>query len=102
MLDASSDIVLKIKKQYSHPLMHPLIVHRSIERATSPGDLFDILYDLFQNIKSNTKKIISDNGEEIEVCNAFPIIWHEEQHKWVKTDDILQSMTFINKKKEQK
>lgn len=100
MIDFESDAVVKIKERYNQ--IHPLIVHRSMERAKSPGDLFDILDYLWDEIKKNTEKITLENGDEIEICKAFPIVWHEEQRRWVKTDDIFQSMVFIAKQKGQK
>lgn len=99
MIDVNSEAVLKIKERYNQ--IHPLVVHRSVERAKSPGDLFDILDSLWTDIKNNTKKLTVD-GEEIDVCEAYPIVWHEEQRRWVKTDDLFQSTTFTNKQKEQK
>lgn len=95
MIDVNSEIVLKLKERYNK--IYPLIVHRSLERAKSPGDLFDILDRLWKDIQDS---ITIENGEE--VCNAYPIVWHEEQHRWVKTDDLFQSLNFVTKQKEQK
>jgi hypothetical protein len=47
--------------------------HRSIERAKSPGDLFDIL------------DAISDK---------YPLIWCETSRRWVMTNDMYQSENF--------
>jgi hypothetical protein len=45
--------------------VHPLLFHRSIEKATSQGDLFDILDTIPEN------------------C---PMIWDDGEHKWVPSD----------------
>lgn len=85
-MDINSDTVLKIKERYNQ--IHPLIVHRSLERAKSPGDLFDILDSLWVDMQNNDK--------------LYPIVWHDEQHRWAKSDDLFQSLNFIAKQKEQK
>lgn len=69
MLD--DQIVRALRERYSH--VHPLLVHRSIDRARSNGDLFDILDTM---------------------PDKYPIIWDEESYRWVTTDDILQSRDF--------
>ncbi len=51
--------------------VHPLIFHRSAERAKSGGHLFDILKSL-ENI-------------------VYPIIWHEEKQEWTTTNNLFQS-----------
>lgn len=60
-------LIERLKDRY--PNIHPLIFHRSVERAKSPGDLFDIL-DTFQQ--------------------DFPVVWDAESRRWVKTDNIHQ------------
>jgi hypothetical protein len=57
-----------IKVRYAH--LHPLIFQRSLERATSNGELFDILE--------------SFSGE-------YPVVWDESIRRWVRTEDLLQS-----------
>lgn len=47
-----------------------LLVHRSLERARTPGEAFDILET---------------------VPATYPVIWDEEQRRWVVTDDLLLS-----------
>ena len=86
MIDFESEAVTKVKERYNQ--IHPLIVHRSMERAKSPGDLFDILDCLWSEIKASP--------------SPYPVVWHEEQRRWVKTDDIFQSLVFIAKQKGQK
>lgn len=95
MIDVNSKTIVKLKEQYNK--IYPLIVHRSLERAKSPGDSFDILDRLWKDIQES---MTVEDGEE--VCNAFPIVWDDEQHQWVKTDDLFQSQAFIAKQKERK
>jgi hypothetical protein len=64
-------IVQGLKDRYSH--IHPLLFQRSLERAKSNGDLFDILDT---------------------VPDRFPIVWDESSSRWVTTDDLLQSKDF--------
>jgi len=64
-----SNVVQSLKFKFAH--IHPLAFHRSLERAKSVGDLFDILSS-FDEAK-------------------FPIIWDENEHKWVYTDNLFQS-----------
>lgn len=64
-------IVESLKKRYSH--IHPLIFHRSVERAKSGGDLFDIL-DSFED--------------------RYPVVWGEKEGRWVVSDDVTQSTRF--------
>lgn len=47
--------------------MHPLIFQRTIERATSAGEAFDI----FEGIPS-----------------TFPITWDDHVRKWIAIDDM--------------
>lgn len=58
-------VVEKLKERYSS--LHPLIVHRTIERAKNLGELFDILE---------------------EVPDDFPLIWKEESRRWVVVNDL--------------
>lgn len=52
-----------ICKKFSY--LHPLIVQRSLEKAKSDGELFDILS---------------------MVPNTRPIIWSEKERRWIRTD----------------
>jgi hypothetical protein len=45
--------------------VHPLVFHRSLEKATSQGDLFDILS---------------------EIPDSCPMIWDDSEHKWMPSD----------------
>ena len=76
----NSEVITKIKEKFAH--IHPLIVHRSVERAKSPGDLFDILDELSTNMKETF---------------MYPLIWHEEDHRWRQTSDIFQLNVFFIK-----
>lgn len=55
-----------LKKRYSN--LHPLVFHRSVERARNLSDLFDILE---------------------QIPNKSPIIWDETQRLWVHNTDVM-------------
>lgn len=57
-----------LKQRYSD--IHPLVFQRSLEKANSNGELFDILESL-------PKK--------------YPMIWCEEDRRWEHTTDLLQN-----------
>jgi hypothetical protein len=84
MINANSDVVLKIKERYKD--LHPLIVHRSGERAKSDSDLFDILDVLRTNLKDGM---------------LYPIVWNEENHCWSHTKDLFQSVVFFEKSQDE-
>jgi len=67
----NSEIVEKLRDRHRH--VHPLIFHRSCERANSDVDLFDIL----ENLPSKR-----------------PIYWSEDEHRWVHTQDLLLAKNF--------
>lgn len=54
------------------PQVHPLVMQRSVERARTHGELFDIL-------------------SELPEC---PFVWSEETRRWVSTKDIFQAANF--------
>ena len=62
------EVVKKLKARYNH--IHPLIFHRSLERAKSPGDLYDILETL---------------------PNKLTIIWNPIGRRWTEAEDITMS-----------
>lgn len=68
MLDDKT--VEALKQRYSH--IHPLLFHRSKERAKSVGDLFDML----------------------DTMPPVPVVWEESSCRWVATTDLLQSRDF--------
>jgi hypothetical protein len=49
-----------------------LIFQRSVEKARSNGELFDIL-------------------EEVSSME-MPVVWNEKDRKWMKSDDLLQGL----------
>lgn len=58
-------VVSKLKEKYSN--LHPLLFHRSVERAKSNGDLFDIL----------------------DTCpKTYPLKWCDKESRWVEADDL--------------
>jgi hypothetical protein len=65
-----SEVVKKMREKYSG--VYPLIFQRSVERAKTPGDLFDILETL---------------------PTTLPVYW-SESHKWETTDDLTQASQF--------
>jgi hypothetical protein len=71
MLDEK--IVENLKKQYSS--LHPLLFHRSVERAKSNGDLFDIVDT---------------------VPDKYPLSWNEKENRWSTFTDIYLTEQFLN------
>ena len=67
----TEEIVKVLKTKYTS--VHPLMFHRSKERSKTAGDLFDILDT---------------------IPTEFPIIWSEENKKWVTTKDLFQASLF--------
>jgi hypothetical protein len=57
-----------LRERYSN--LHPLLFQRSLEKASSNGELFDIL-----------EGIPSD----------YPIVWDDDTKSWIHTEDMLQS-----------
>lgn len=66
--------VKKLKDRYKG--IHPLVFHRSLERANNLGELFDIL----------------------ETVPEYPMVWNEDIRRWEKTKDISQQGKFKLKK----
>jgi hypothetical protein len=64
-------VVEKLKERYAH--LHPLLFHRSVEKARTLGELFDIL-------------------EEVPV--VLPVAWDAESRRWKTTDDLTQARSF--------
>ena len=73
MLD--SEVVNKLKERYQG--LHPLIFHRSTERAKTLGELFDILEG---------------------IPKSYPIVWCDKSNKWVKEYDLFLTDAFFIKK----
>ena len=77
MTITNEEFIVKLRSKYQQ--VHPLIFHRSVERADTEVHLFDILAGLPQE---------------------YPIIWDETTKGWVHTKDLSQSAKFkILKKK---
>lgn len=55
-----SEIVCKLKSRYAH--LSPLMLQRSVERATSDVELFDILDT---------------------VPDTYPLVWNNDKRRWV-------------------
>ena len=63
MIDES--VIETLRVRYAH--VHPLLFHRSVERARDAAELFDIL---------DTMPV------------EFPIVWSNRQHRWHTALDI--------------
>jgi len=70
-MNLNSETKEKLRDRYRH--VHPLVFHRSCERATSDVDLFDILENLPEK---------------------RPVYWSEDDHGWVCTQDLLLAKNF--------
>lgn len=64
-------VVDKLKAHFKN--VPPLIFHRSVERAKSEGDLFDILDT---------------------IPSEYPVIWSDELRRWIVTNDLYQAEKF--------
>lgn len=58
---------IALKQRYSN--IHPLLFQRSLEKARTDVELFDILEGMPKN---------------------YPLVWDEENHCWKQTEDLLQ------------
>lgn len=70
MLDTK--VVEKLKEKFS--FLPPLLVYRSIERAKSNGDLFDILDT---------------------VPEKYPIVWCDKNNRWVSFPELYDNQEFL-------
>lgn len=77
MIKFKEEIIDNFKKRY--PNLHPLVFHRSVERANSLIELFDVL----ENIPSK-----------------FPIVWDEEKRSWIKETDVMLQKQIKNIRKQ--
>ena len=71
MLD--SNIVQKLKERYS--FLHPLLFHRSVEKAKSNSELFDILDTVPQE---------------------YPLMWCEKENRWITVENFFQNEEFFD------
>ncbi|MHA1948748.1 MAG: hypothetical protein ACW987_02670, partial [Candidatus Thorarchaeota archaeon] len=60
------ELLKGFRERYSD--VHPLLFQRSVEKANTPGELFDIL----------------------ETIPEYPVIWCDKKRSWKTTDDIFQ------------
>lgn len=75
MFDA--DVIDGLKKRYNN--LHPLIFHRSVNKAKTLGELFDIL----------------------DSCpHIYPIVWCESKRRWTTTKDLVQVSKFDLRRKD--
>jgi|LauGreDrversion4_2_1035121.scaffolds.fasta_scaffold1770569_1 hypothetical protein len=74
MLD--DKIVQKLKERYS--FLHPLILHRSFERAKSNSELFDILDT---------------------VPKQYPVVWCEKENRWLTVENLYLNQEFLDELK---
>lgn len=65
MIFCDDELASSLKRRYSK--MHPLVLQRSIERALSLSELFEIL----------------------ESVPKAPFSWSEESRSWVKDSDLM-------------
>lgn len=75
-MQIDEDSASNFKKRYAH--LHPLLVHRSIERAKNLVDLFEILE---------------------QVPKKYPVVWNEETRSWVKETDVMAKKQLKNIRK---
>lgn len=59
-----------MRERYAH--LHSLVFQRSVDKAKTHGELFDILET---------------------IPDEYPIVWDEEARRWVHTKDLLQAKT---------
>lgn len=64
-------VINKLKERYKD--IHPLIFQRSIEKARTAGELFDIL-DSFKH--------------------KYPMVWNDQTRRWTHTNDLVQKEKF--------
>jgi hypothetical protein len=69
------EVQLGLKARYAH--IHPLIFQRSLEKAKTNGELFDILEG---------------------IPKKYPIVWDENNRCWKNTDDLLQAQNIEKNK----
>jgi hypothetical protein len=69
MIDEKVIGALRLK----HSSVHPILFQRSVEHATSAGDLFDILED---------------------IPSEYPICWNDVLRVWARCDDVTMKGNF--------
>ena len=66
-----NETVDMLRRRYA--ALHPLLFHRSLEKAASPGELFDILDT---------------------VPARYPVTWNDETRRWEHVNDLTLSHAF--------
>ena len=66
-----------LRERYEH--VHPLLFLRCLEKAKTDGELFDLLDGM---------------------PDGFPLIWDQENRRWLATDDLLQSKGHVGESDE--
>ncbi len=68
MEDITDEFAEALSKRY--PKIHPLMFKRSLEKARSHGELFDILES---------------------IPDGFPVVWDDHLRRWALSDDLMQA-----------
>jgi hypothetical protein len=63
------EVQVALQKRY--PNLHPLLFQRSLEKAKSNGELFDLLESM---------------------PDQYPILWDDNERLWKRTDNLLQAL----------
>ena len=79
MKPISDELLDGFHKRYSDP--HPLIFQRSVDKAESPGELFDILESF---------------------PDKYPLVWCDKERCWKHTNDIFQKKALDRKASKKK
>jgi hypothetical protein len=66
------NVINKLKERYQD--FHPLMFKRSVEKAKTLGELFDILED---------------------IPDKYPLKWCEEKRKWISCKDYFKVENFL-------
>ena len=75
-MEISPELLDKLKQRYDS--LYPLIFYRSIQKAKTLSELFDLL----------------------ESCpKALPIVWDDSENKWIHTNDLVLVSKFDLEKK---
>lgn len=74
MKTINDELLAGFRERY--PDIHPLIFQRSVDKAESPGELFDIL-ETFPD--------------------EYPLVWCDQERCWKKTEDVFQKKALDRK-----
>lgn len=70
VINRMDEVQKALKERYSH--LHPLLFQRSLEKARSNGELFDLLEGM---------------------PKEYPIVWDDKDRVWKHTADLLQNQS---------